>query len=233
MPARAWTWRQTWCDLLFAHWPIAASRLRALVPDVLEIEEFDGVSWVGVVPFRMQGVMRRPLPDLPYVSAFPEMNVRLYVRYQDKPGVWFVSLDAGNALAVWAARTSFHLPYFRASMRANDRRGWVEYRSERRWNGPHVGFRGRFRPASEIGVSARGSLDYFLTERYCLYASRSDGALFRTEVHHRPWPLQRAEAVIEQNSAATAQGIQVSGAPVTLHFSRRLDVVVFPPERIS
>src|SRR5262245_21637301 len=103
LPTRRWIGRQTWLDLLFAHWPVAADRLRAFVPAGVTIQELDGTSWVGVVPFRMEGVTFRPIPALPGISAFPELNLRLYVEVDDKPGVWFVSLDAANPLAVWAA----------------------------------------------------------------------------------------------------------------------------------
>src|SRR5690242_1283914 len=111
LPDRPWTWRQTWHDLLFAHWPIPAAKLRHLVPAELTIQEFDGTSWIGVVPFRMTGVVRRPLPDLPWISAFPELNVRVYVERDGRAGVWFLSLDAARWLAVWTARRFFHLPY--------------------------------------------------------------------------------------------------------------------------
>ena len=97
LPAGEWTWRQRWCDLLFAHWPVPAADLRPLVPDGLEIEEHGGTSWVGVVPFRMEGVARRPLPDIPGLSSFPELNLRLYVTRDRRPGVWFLSLDATSA----------------------------------------------------------------------------------------------------------------------------------------
>src|SRR5439155_22775952 len=114
LPGGRWAWRQSWCDLLFAHWPVPAADLRPLVPESLTVQEHGGTAWLGVVPFRMAGVMRRPLPDLPWVSAFPELNLRLYVERDGKPGVWFLSLDATNALAVWAGRRFFHLPYHRA-----------------------------------------------------------------------------------------------------------------------
>ncbi len=78
-PTQPWRWRQTWFDLLFAHWPVPVSELRPLVPEALEIQEFDGTSWLGIVPFRMEGVLRRPLQDIPGISAFDELNVRLYV----------------------------------------------------------------------------------------------------------------------------------------------------------
>jgi len=69
LPDRRWSWRQSWRDLLFAHWPIEASKLRPLVPTGLAIQEFDGSAWVGVVPFHMEGVMRRPLPDPPCANV--------------------------------------------------------------------------------------------------------------------------------------------------------------------
>ncbi|HEY1409586.1 MAG TPA: DUF2071 domain-containing protein, partial [Promineifilum sp.] len=90
MPAGRWTWRQSWQDLLFAHWPVPAEAIRPLVPAALNVQEFDGASWIGIVPFHMAGVMRRPLPDMPWVSAFPELNVRVYVEAGGKPGVWFL-----------------------------------------------------------------------------------------------------------------------------------------------
>src|SRR5262245_45519055 len=162
--------RQSWCDLLFAHWPVPAARLRAIVPSRLEIQEHGGTSWAGVVPFRMEGVMLRPLPDLPGVSAFPELNLRLYVELDGKPGVWFVSLDAANRLAVRAARRFFHLPYFDADMDAREEAGHVVYRSVRRDAGPRVAFRGSYVPTSDVFTAKPGSLEHFLTERYCLYA---------------------------------------------------------------
>jgi uncharacterized protein YqjF (DUF2071 family) len=224
--------RQSWCDLLFAHWPVPASRLRSLVPPSIEIQEREGTSWVGVVPFRMEGVMARPLPDLPGLSAFAELNLRLYVEVEGKPGVWFVSLDAANELAVWAARRFFHLPYFHAEMSAREEGGRFHYRSVRRGPGPRVAFRGSFAPASPVSEARPGSLEHFLTERYCLYAQHPSGAILRAEVHHAPWPLQRATAEIEENTIGDAQRIALPGSPALLHFARRLDVVVWPPQRI-
>jgi uncharacterized protein YqjF (DUF2071 family) len=223
--------RQSWCDLLFAHWPVPASRLRGLVPAPLAIQEHSGTSWVGLVPFRMEGVMARPLPDLPGVSAFAELNLRLYVELGGKPGVWFVSLDAANRLAVWAARRFFHLPYFHADIDARDDGARVHYRSVRRGAGPRVAFRGAYGPVAGAVEARPGSLEHFLTERYCLYAQDPSGALHRTEIHHAPWPLEPARAEIAESTIGDAQGIPLPGPPALLHFARRLDVVVWPPAR--
>jgi uncharacterized protein len=233
LPRRPWRMRQTWVDLLFAHWPVPAAALRALVPASLEIQEHEGTSWVGVVPFRMEGVMARGLPDLPGVSAFAELNLRLYVAVDGKPGVWFVSLDAAHSLAVWAARRFFHLPYFRADMDATEEAGHIQYRSVRRGAGPRVAFRGAYRPISDVSEARPGSLEHFLTARYCLYTQDRRGTLQRGEIHHAPWPLQRASAEIVENTIGDAQGIALPGPPPLLHFSRRIDVVVWPLEHVG
>ncbi|HKQ96311.1 MAG TPA: DUF2071 domain-containing protein [Candidatus Polarisedimenticolia bacterium] len=229
LPEQPWAWRQSWLDLLFAHWPMPAAALRPLVPQPLALQEFDGRAWIGVVPFRMTGVMRRPLPDIPGVSAFAEMNVRTYVTFDGKPGVWFLSLDANNALAVWAARRWFHLPYHRARMSIAAEGEGFRYASAR----PGAVFRATYGPVSEVFRASVGSLEHFLTERYCLYACAPDGAIARTDVHHRPWPLQRATASIEVNSMLEAHGLETPPVPPLVHFARRLDVVVWNPERVA
>ncbi len=233
LPSAPWRWRQSWLDLLFAHWPVAASALRSLVPSGVVIDEFDGTSWVGVVPFRMEGVMRRGLPNLPWISAFPELNLRLYVRVGGKPGVWFISLDAANPLAVWAARRFFHLPYFRAAMSVATDGPVIHYSSVRRLSPTRVAFAGRYTPAGDVFEAKRGTIEHFLTERYCLYTRRHDGAILRAEVHHFPWPLQEARAEIEETTIGVAQGIELAGPPALLHFSRRLDVIVWSVEEVS
>jgi len=233
VPQRAWLFRQTWLDLLFMHWPVDASSLRALVPADLTVQEFEGSSWVGLVPFRMSGVSLRGVPDLPWVSAFPEMNLRLYVERDGKPGVWFISLDATNSAAVLTARTLVHLPYFWSSMHVGHDGERVRYDSRRRFSRSRVDFRGAYWPEGAVQEAVPGTLEHFLTARYCLYARRPDRRLERLEVHHWPWPLQPAAADIDTNTVLEAQGIRKPASRPLLHFSRRLDVVGWAPEVIS
>lgn len=203
-----------------------AAALRRLVPPSVEIDEFEGTSWVGVVPFHMTDVMRRGLPSLPGISAFPEINLRLYVRMNRRPGVWFVSLDAGNSLAVWTARRFFRLPYYRADMRVTRSGERIRYTSVRRFPGMRVAFRGEYWPVGPVFESRPGTIEHFLTERYCLYTASPAGEILDAHVHHLPWPLQPAAAEIEENTIAAAVGIELTGAPL-LHFSRRLDVAIW------
>jgi len=228
LPGSPWRWRQSWCELLFAHWPVPVEAVRALLPDGLEVDSYQGRTYVGVVPFRMEGVTHRGLPDLPGASAFPELNLRLYVTRQDRPGVWFLSLDAANLLAVIAARTLFHLPYFHARMEHVVDGDEVRYRSVRRRDPAGLGFSARYRPIGPVTAAAPGSLEHWLTERYCLYATGAGGRLTRAEVHHPPWPLQQAEAHIERNELAEPHGLELPGPPPLLHYAQRMDVVVWP-----
>lgn len=232
LPAGAWAWRQAWCDLLFAHWPVPAAALRPLVPEGLAVQEFDGASWIAVVPFRMEGVMRRPFPDMPGVSAFPEINVRVYVERDGRPGVWFLSLDATNPIAVRTARMFFHLPYHPARMQVRAEGDGFHYLS-RRSGADDVGLEATYAPASAVYESTPGTLESFLTERYCLYAQAPDGGLYRTEVHHAPWPLQRATADFRHNTMLAPYGLPVSGPPALLHFARRIDVAIWSPVRVQ
>ncbi len=172
--------------------------------------------------------MRRPLPDLPWVSAFPELNVRIYVECEGKAGVWFLSLDATNPLAVWVARHCFHLPYYCARMSITEDQDGFNYSSRR----PGAEFVGTYRPTSAVYQARPGTLEHWLTERYCLYALAPDGSLWRNEVHHVPWPLQGAEAEIGHNTMFAFHGLTPASCPPLLHFSRRLDVVVWKAVRV-
>src|SRR5882724_10339198 len=107
---------QSWGKLLFMHWAVDREALRPFVPSHLSIDTFAGRAWIGVVPFTMWGIRASFLPPVPGTSAFHELNVRTYVHHRGVPSVWFLSLDAANRLAVWGARTFYHLPYFNAQM---------------------------------------------------------------------------------------------------------------------
>lgn len=236
LPRSPWVMTQRWHDLLFAHWRVPAQALRALIPPALELDLFEGEAWVGVVPFRMSAVRLRACPPFPGTSAFLELNVRTYVRHADRPGVWFFSLDAESALAVCTARRWFHLPYFHARMRSDERDGRIRYRSERTHDGA-----GSAELALEYGAldeadfrAEPGTIEHFLTERYRLYAADRTGRIRAGEIHHPPWRLRRATATIATNTMADASGIQLENrAPELLHFALLQEVLIWPPRAVG
>ena len=225
--------RQTWHGLLFAHWALSPAALRPLVPLELELDLFDGRAWVGVVPFRMSGVRLRGLPSLPGTSAFPELNVRTYVRVGDRPGVFFFSLDARSRVAVWAARRWYGLPYFHAAMEMEETAGGVRYRSQRIDRGaPRADLALEYAPCGEVARSEAGSLEHFLTERYALYTGVA-GRVRAGEIHHPPWPLQPAEGSMTTNSMARARGIELPGEAPLLHYAQLQEVVIWPLRAVT
>lgn len=231
IPKRKWKWRQSWLDLAFIHYRVDAPQIRALLPAELRLQEFDGSAWVGLVPFRMHGVMRRPFPDLPFFSSFPELNLRTYVEFDQKPGVWFFSLDADSWPVVFGGRRIYGLPYFSARMRQRFDAGWYHFSSLRR--GGKAKFEARYRPIGDSFVPSAGTFEHWAVERYCLYSISRNHGISRVEVHHIPWPLQQAEIVIRESSMLSVAGIVPLGSEPVVHFSRGVHVVSFSPERAN
>jgi uncharacterized protein len=224
LPSGPWVMGQTWDDLLFVHYRVPIDALLPLVPDGLELQQHSGSAWLGVTPFVVTGLRARGLLPLPYASSFRELNVRTYVTRGDKPGIWFFSLDASSQLAVEAARRLYRLPYFRADISVRKRGGEILYDCSR---GEGKAFGAAYRAAGPPVSPELGSLEHFLTERYCLYAQHA-GELFRADIHHRPWPLQPAQARIDLN---TMPPLKVPQEDPLVHYSARQDVVIWPLSR--
>ncbi|HEX6880988.1 MAG TPA: DUF2071 domain-containing protein [Terriglobales bacterium] len=239
LPEGNWLMTQTWNDLLFAHYAFAPSAIRALVPEALTLDLYDGAAWVTLTPFWIKNLRPPGLPALPVISQFPELNVRTYVTYRDKsgvekPGVYFFSLDAGNLSAVWGARMFYRLPYWHADMKVEGK-DEISFRSKR-IHGPKAGngmpeFRARYWATGLPKRATPGSLPEFLSERYCLYAWNR-AKLYRAEIHHLPWPLQMAECDIEINTMCEPLGFSLPRQPNLTQVSRMLKVLVWPPEKL-
>lgn len=232
LPGGPWMMTQIWHELLFAHWPIAPSVLRPLIPSLLDMDTFDGEAWVGIVPFRMSYVRPRGIPPIGGLSKFPELNVRTYVTARGLPGVYFFSLDAGNPIAVTLARSIFHLPYFNARMRCECVDDSIRYFSHRTHRGaPDADFVAAYRPTGPVFSAERGSLVHWLTERYNLYTVFRNH-LYRGSIHHRLWSLQPAELDMHRNTMALARSIHLPDTQPLLHYSRYQEVLIWPLNRV-
>jgi hypothetical protein len=230
-PDESWLQGQTWEELLFAHWQVDPDQLRRHLPRDLEPDTYDGAAWLGITPFRVAALRLRGTLPLPLVSTFLELNVRTYVTVDDKPGIWFFSLDAASPLAVRGARRGYRLPYHDARMEASHRGGWIEYSSSRATAGRPYVFEGRYRAAGNDFHAQPGSLEHFLTERYCLYTVENE-QLARAEIHHPPWPLRSAQAEIHLNTMAP-DGVDLPDEAPLAHFAECQDVVIWPLRRLA
>jgi uncharacterized protein len=226
---------QIWDSLLFLHWPVPPQRLRPLIPGGLEIDTFDDSAWIGVTPFTMRGVRPPLLPPPPLVSRSHEINVRTYVHRDGVPGVWFLSLDANNSLAVLGARLAFHLPYFRARMHLEQEKETIRFSSHRvHGAAPPADFQGAWRLAEGLPEALPGTLEFFLIERYALYARAGGGRLLRGRIHHRPWLLRKAQLLHLSSTMIESHGLpSPQGVPLLHAQAEALRVGIWPLESLS
>jgi uncharacterized protein YqjF (DUF2071 family) len=238
LPSGRWQQNQRWNDLLYAHWPVPIPEIAALLPDGLQVDTFQGSAWLGAVPFWMERLKFRGMPEMLGARNFPELNLRTYVRDQrtGTPGIYFFSIDSGSLLAVAAARCFSRLPYYWAEMGLEQRteREFAFY-SRRLLSSRSVIFQARYRglgPTRRLAEARPGTLEFFLMERYCLFTRNRAGQPVRANIHTIPWPLEEAEAEIDQNGLAAAIGIQLENREPVLHYSRRLAIYIWPAELV-
>ena len=223
LPSSRWTLGQTWESYFWAHWPVPLAELRTQVPDELEIEEHDGTAWLGMTFFRVRALRARGALPVPGISNFLQLNVRTYVRGPDGlPGVWFFTIDASSRLAALGVRRLYRVPAFHARMTLEQTGDWHEAECVRIGEAGRV-FAGRYRPAGDPFHAEPGSLEWFLTERYRLFAHDA-----RAEMHHDRWLLSPAEAEIE---LASISPFPLTGAPLC-HMALRQDALIWPQEPV-
>lgn len=233
VPNQPWVMRMTWSELLFAHWPVDPMLLLPMLPKGLQLDIREDTAWIGVVPFLMSDVAPRCCPSVPIFSRFLELNVRTYVTFDGKPGVWFFSLDAANRIAVRVARTTFSLPYMDASMSlTKDESGTIAYQSKRTHRGESpANFEANYQAIGETFYAQTGTLEHRLTARYCLYSADRNTRLYRGEINHAPWRLSPAKWVERVNTMCDPLGIKLAGQPHLL-FAQPITVQAWMATRV-
>lgn len=197
VPSGPWLMTQTWHHLLFCHWPVSSRILRKHVPSSLDIDLFDGTGWIGITPFKATNVRLRWLPSLPFIHSFLEMNVRTYVTYKGTPGIYFFSLDASKRLPVWGGRMGAFLPYRHASMEMEEEGKTIHFQSKYQ----KEAFSISYQHAEDYFLPERGSLEFWLYERYCFFIEKGK-RLYRGDIHHGRWRVSKTEALIHLNAMA-------------------------------
>lgn len=235
-PAGMPVMRQRWAQLLFLHWAWDPAAIQATLPPGLTVDVHDGKAWVGLVPFFMERVRPRGLPAVPGLSDFLELNVRTYVHdAQGRPGVWFYSLDANQWLAVKIARTLFYLPYQHAKMGAtvDGATAAVSYRAQRQ--GAERESRFEYRPKGAARAVKPGSREFFLVERYRLFAwDARGGRLFSGSVHHAPYRIGAADVSAWDDTMLALAGFDREGRePDHVCAAQAVNVEVWPLERVA
>ena len=215
---------QRWHEISFFHWSCDPKVLQQRLPQGLQVDTFDGKAWISLTPFLLVG-LRPPLFPRTLGLTFPEMNLRTYVRGPAGPGIWFFSLDAARLSAVWGARATFGLPYFRATMTVNISTTENLYFSRRSEKAKAI-----IRIAKETPITEQSNLDTFLTARFRLYSLRA-GRLITAEVQHAAWELNRVRILEFEESVRDAMGLYWPSQDFLVHHSRGVDTRIGLPRR--
>ncbi|QJX81113.1 YqjF family protein [Priestia megaterium] len=233
LASKYWIMRQTWRNLLFLHWPIPLKKLRPYVPSSLQIDTFNGSAWIGVILFVLEGIYPRGISSISLTPKFPEINVRTYVKRDGKPGIYFMSIDVGNWASLNIAKRWYRLPYHSAqiSFRKEGQTFYCQSTRKGNTNSP-ISFKGKYAPVSEVYFSKEGTLDHWLTERYCLYSSNNGANIYSGEILHQPWPLQKAEIEIFRNNLFIPFHFNLSEVEPIAHFSIGVDSLIFNIKKI-
>ncbi|GGF12057.1 YqjF family protein [Subtercola lobariae] len=224
---------QQWRNLTFLHWRINTADAASLMPAGVEPDEFDGSSWVGLVPFSLRNTRFGPSPALPFFGTFHETNVRLYAKDADgRRGVVFLSLEAERLAAVIGAQTAFGLPYVWSRMRVRRTGGTIVYTSRR-----HTTPRGEVDSAVSVRPGARiehpDALADFLTARWALF-SRHLGRTLYLPNSHQPWALHEAELLDFSDTLLTRAGLPgvANRMPDSVLFAPGVDAVFGAPQTL-
>jgi len=222
---------QRWANLLFLHWRWDPNEIQRSLPAGLTVDTWNGEAWLGVVPFYMRGVRPVGCPPVPWLSNFLELNVRTYVRdAAGRPGVWFYSLDCNQPVAVWLARTLFHLPYWHASMQAGMLAdGSVCYECRRAGSAGTARF--TYRADGHQNPATAGTLEEFLVERYRLFSTKR-GRIHSGQVWHAPYKIAPAVVPVWSAHSLELEGFKPPGRfPDHAIVSAGVDVLIYPLRR--
>ncbi|MEQ8718318.1 MAG: DUF2071 domain-containing protein [Acidimicrobiales bacterium] len=233
-PVRRPVMLQSWTDLVYLHWDHPPDVVQALLPDGVRVDTFEDRAWIGLVPFMMRAIRVPGTPAIPWVSTFPEINVRTYViDATGRRAVWFFSLDIPRSVPVGIARLAYDLPYCWAAARYEtdgERRRYVSRRRRPHRSAARLDM--TILPTDPIAADRETDLDRWLTARWGLVAG-TRRTLRHAPVDHPRWPLHRAEVLHLDQTLVEAAGLPAPASPPHVLYSPGVDVRVGLPRRIG
>ncbi len=230
IPNKPWRFKQTWHDLLFAHWPVDANYLRPFVPEYLTIETFHDKAWIGVVSFQTSHARARLLPYVPFFKHYNEINIRTYVRYGNTPGVFFFSMNISSPIAATFFHKIFRLPYYYSKIHCNQENDCIQFQCSKTTRNP-IEMDLVYEPTTEAFQASNGTLEHWLTERYCFYTTFNK-TLFRAEILHEPWQLQQASAEIRKCEVAQFSNDDFLQQQPIFHYAKKQEVLSWGLENV-
>ncbi|PWA07930.1 DUF2071 domain-containing protein [Pueribacillus theae] len=233
LPSFPWVMTQEWEHLLMIHWPVTASLLKKQIPEQLELDTFEKTAWISYVLFQVNDAKIRSLPKIPYLHSFIELNVRTYVTYKGKPGVYFFSLDANKRPIVFAAKIGALLPYRFADIAFHQENSGFCFKTKRKHSDRlKDNFESYYRSTSDPFFPSPHSLDYWLLERYCFWTTKGKW-VFRGDIHHDKWKVTTAKAKIVENTMASFLPRSSFQTKPLLHYTSNKKVFAWPIKHVK
>lgn len=227
LPQRKWSFYQEWKRALFLHWKASRNSLIPFIPENIALDTFEGECWVSLVAFSMEKVRPRLLPSFPMISNFHEINVRTYLRANEKSGVYFLSIEAEKYLSASISRKLSGLPYEKSDIKRNNENQLQTISSRNEQRG--FNFHAAFEPGTAL--IKKDPLETWLTEKYCLY-DQQHNQLFRYEVHHAPWPLYKV-SIQALTTDYTIGTLSLNKPPDLAHYSSGVKVIGWKKELLT
>lgn len=225
--SKPWRFYQEWNNAVFLHWKVPAEVIRPLIPRTTELDTFQGEAWVSLVAFTMEKLRVSYLPAVPGISNFHEINLRTYITRDNKPGVYFLSIEAQKLLAVFLAKNISGLPYKKSLIKRSSNGMANTYSSINSVKG--FSLESTFE--TNEGEYERTALDKWLVERYCLYLDRND-KLFRYDIHHLQWEIKKIELKHLKLQYKAGDLVLKEKQPDFSHFSPGVRVLAWPRKAI-
>jgi uncharacterized protein len=227
IPGNNWKYYQEWNNALFLHWRVPVELIKPAIPSGLQVDEISGDTYVSLVAFTMQRIRLRYLPAFPPISDFHEINLRAYVTVDNKPGIYFFSIEASKRLSAMISRMLARLPYQYSPMNVGHIGEMYRYRSENKSKGLHLD--------TEFEITqeevAKSAIDNWLTERYCLYHDEGSRR-YRYQIHHHPWKLKKIMMNTLNMHYRAGDLTLHDRSPDLLHYSPGVKVIAWKRELI-
>ncbi|MBB6443954.1 YqjF family protein [Bacillus benzoevorans] len=228
LPDLPWVSTQRWEDVLFLHWPVSPDLLTPHLPQSLQLDLYDGTAWIGMVFFQVKGMRPRLLPAVPFISSYLQLNVRTYVTYKGRSGVYFFRLTVDSILACFLAKTWYSLPFMMAEIKMDSQGDDIHMVSKRKIGKFEERMSCSYTPEASVFHTQMNTLDHWLFERYCSWNMRQ-GTLLRIDIHHTKWNLQKAAAVIRSNTVTDFLTAKISQNNPIVHYSSAKQALFWPP----
>lgn len=222
IPEGRWQYYQEWNDVIFMHWLVPYEILHPLVPNLITLDSFNNQYWVSLVAFTMQKIRPRYLPSFKPITDFHEINLRTYVKMDNKAGVYFLNIEAEKLLSAFIARQLSDLPYEKSLIKREKQK----YNSINHLKNYHL----KTEFTIKDTLTNKSELELWLTERYCLYLD-SHNQIYRYDIHHEEWVVKNIE-LKNLDLSYTIQNLSLSNTPDLSYYSDGVKVIAWNRQKI-